>query len=113
MMHHPKEVLEHMARIGRQVIVAIPNFGYWKNRWYLMTKGRMPVTEELAYEWYETPNIHFCTIRDFITLAEEVGLVIDERYSLDSDGYQHRFRGKGRMANLFSEKGVFLLSARR
>src|SRR6201997_4324215 len=63
---HPRIVLEHMLRIGRRAVVSFPNFGHWRIRLLLLFGGRMPVTESLNYPWYETPNIHFCTIRDFV-----------------------------------------------
>ena len=62
---NPKQVLEHMLRIGRHAIVSFPNFGHWRIRLHLALYGRMPVTENLPYSWYDTPNIHLCTIRDF------------------------------------------------
>ncbi len=108
-MHRPKEVLEQSLRIGARVIVAIPNFGHIANRLYLLSKGRMPVTSHLSYQWYETPNIHFSTIRDFVILARELGCVIEKRRCL----YGARplpFPGAGCFtANLFGDVGVFLL----
>lgn len=109
MMQHPKEMLLHMARISERFIVSIPNFGYWRNRFQLMFGGRMPVTQHISYEWYETPNIHFSTIRDFIVLCEELGFVIEQRASVNFDGSVSRFRDYGRLANLFSPQGVFLI----
>lgn len=108
-MRRPKEVLEQSLRIGKRVIVSIPNFGHIANRLYLLTKGRMPVTSRLSYQWYETPNIHFSTIHDFVVLAQELGCVIEKRYCL----YGERslsFLGTGSFtANLFGDVGVFLL----
>jgi methionine biosynthesis protein MetW len=72
----PRAVLEQMARIGERLVVSIPNFGYWRVRLQFVLRGRMPVNKHLSYEWYDTPNIHFCTIRDFMVLAEEIGLEI-------------------------------------
>ena len=69
-LRNPREVLDHLVRIARHAIVSVPNFGHWKNRLYLTTRGRMPVTKALSYEWYDTPNIHFCTITDFVVLCE-------------------------------------------
>ena len=62
----PRVVLEHMLRIGRRAIVSFPNFGHWRIRYEVALRGRMPMTENLPHAWYETPNIHFCTIRDFV-----------------------------------------------
>ena len=70
---NPREVLFELVRIGRHAIVSFPNFGYWRIRWQLFARGRMPETEALAQAWYETPNIHLCTIRDFVILCRELG----------------------------------------
>jgi methionine biosynthesis protein MetW len=104
-MRNPKEVLANLVRIGRHVIVSVPNFGYWKNRLYLMFLGRMPVTKTLAWQWYDTPNIHFCTIHDFVRLCALMNIVIEKRVYADSP----RFPGKGAFANFFSAEGIFLL----
>ena len=74
---HPRKVLEQMLRVGRRAIVSFPNFGHWRVRAKLMFRGRMPVTENLPDAWYDTPNIHFCTIRDFDDLVREVGAVTE------------------------------------
>ncbi|TIO94456.1 MAG: methionine biosynthesis protein MetW, partial [Mesorhizobium sp.] len=67
---NPKLVLDELLRIGNRAIVSFPNFGHWRVRFSLLIKGRMPVTKDLPYSWYDTPNIHFCTIRDFVNLCE-------------------------------------------
>jgi methionine biosynthesis protein MetW len=82
----PRVVLEHMLRIGRRAIVSVPNFGHWRVRAQLAFSGRMPVTESLAHSWYDTPNIHFCTIADFVALARDVGATIDKSIVLAGDG---------------------------
>jgi methionine biosynthesis protein MetW len=109
-MKDPKVVLLDLVRIGKKAVVSVPNFGHWKNRLYLALKGRMPVTKTLSYEWYDTPNIHFCTITDFVALAEALGITIEARLVVDSRGHKVRFTGRGVAANLFGEQGVFLLS---
>jgi methionine biosynthesis protein MetW len=76
-MHRPAKVLQELVRIGRRAIVAFPNFGFWQVRTSLMFGGRMPVTDNLSASWYETENIHFCTIADFLALARELGLTIE------------------------------------
>lgn len=111
-MSDPRAVLEQLVRIGKKAIVSVPNFGHWKNRLYLMLLGRMPVTSTLSYQWYDTPNIHFCTIRDFVVLAEQLGITIEDRVVVDAAGHKTRFSGTGFRANLFGEQGVFLLSKR-
>ena len=107
---HPKDTLAEALRIGHKVIVSIPNFGHWRNRVYLITRGRMPVTKQLSYEWYNTPNIHFCTIKDFIVLCEDLGATIEQKYYLDSAGNATNFNGNRILANLFGEIGIFVLS---
>ncbi len=105
----PRKVLTEMARIGRQVVISVPNFGFWKNRLYLALKGKMPVTETLSYEWYETPNIHFCTLLDFKELCASMGLRVVRFYAITREGQVHHIKGRGGLANLLGEKGVFLL----
>lgn len=107
----PPSVLKELVRIGRQSIVSVPNFGHWKNRLYLAALGRMPVTKTLSYQWYDTPNIHFCTITDFVILAEQLRIAIEEKVMVDARGHRVRFSGRGHLANLFGEQGVFLLKS--
>jgi methionine biosynthesis protein MetW len=109
-MRDPRAVLLDLVRIGRKAVVSVPNFGHWKNRLYLALNGRMPVTKTLTYQWYDTPNIHFCTITDFVVLVESLGITIEDRIVVDSAGHRTSFTGRGAMANLFGEQGVFLLS---
>jgi methionine biosynthesis protein MetW len=106
---HPRRVLEHMLRIGRHAIVSFPNFGHWRIRTQLLLRGRMPVTENLAYAWYDTPNIHFCTIRDFVNLANDLGAGIERAVALNRYGYPLRINAPWWVWNLFGEQGVFLL----
>jgi methionine biosynthesis protein MetW len=75
-VHYPDRVLDEMLRIGRQGIVTFPNFGHWRCRLYLGTRGRMPVSRFMPYSWYDTPNIHFCTVRDFEALCYNKGIRI-------------------------------------
>ncbi len=86
-MTHPEKLLEEMLRVGREGIVTFPNMGHWKNRLYLTLKGRMPVSRTLPNAWYDTPNIHLCTIRDFEALCRERGIHILQRQVVD---YAHR-----------------------
>ena len=78
-VHYPDKILDEMLRIGRQCIVTFPNFGHWRCRWHLWQQGRMPVSEFMPYSWYNTPNIHFCTVNDFEALCEEKGIQIIAR----------------------------------
>jgi len=107
-MRAPRTVLEDLARIGKRAIVSFPNFGYWRVRLSLLWTGRMPVTESLGYQWWETPNIHFCTILDFVDLCRAMGIVIER--SLILDRYDRvRGSGFGARANLIGAQGVFQL----
>lgn len=109
----PKWVLEQMLRVGRHAIVSFPNFGFWRMRLDLLLNGRMPSTENLPYSWYDTPNIHFCTIRDFVALVEEVGARIDDATALNGYGQKVRFSLPWAVWNLLGEQAVFLLSRSR
>jgi methionine biosynthesis protein MetW len=111
-MRQPRVVMEHMLRIGRRAIVSFPNFGHWKIRLQLLTTGRMPVTKNLSYSWYETPNIHFCTINDFIALADEMGAVIEQASALDRFGRPVEMNLPRGLWNLFGEQAVFVLSGK-
>src|SRR6187431_1007632 len=86
----PRVVLEHLLRIGRRAIVSFPNFGHWRVRFELGMRGRMPMTENLPYSWYDTPNIHFCTIRDFVELCREVGAQMEKAVALNAGGQPMR-----------------------
>ncbi|QIB65533.1 methionine biosynthesis protein MetW [Kineobactrum salinum] len=107
-VHFPDKVLEEMLRIGRQGIVTFPNFGHWSCRLYLGSRGRMPVSRFMPYSWYDTPNIHFCTVRDFEALCEERGIRILAR---DMVGNTER---KPLLAsawpNLFAITAIYLIS---
>lgn len=111
-MRNPKDIVVELLRIGKRAIVSFPNFGHWRARIHLAVKGRMPVNKTLPYEWYDTPNIHFCTIRDFIVMCDELGVTIERSIALDSQGNIRRIRSGLFAANLFGEQGVFLLSKR-
>jgi methionine biosynthesis protein MetW len=110
----PRVVMEHLLRIGRRVAISLPNFGYWKIRLSLLTGGRMPRTRALDYSWWATPNIHLCTLADFVDLTRECGATIAEAHSLNDNGttsvmkpesLTHGYMGP----NLFAQGGVFLL----
>ncbi|MBX9633638.1 MAG: methionine biosynthesis protein MetW [Magnetospirillum sp.] len=108
--YEPKTVLTNMLRIGRRAIVSFPNFGHWRVRADLLLKGRMPVTDTLAYEWYDTPNIHFCTIRDFLVLCRDLGVRVDHGIAMNRDGDVLSFSAQGRRANLLAAQGLFVIS---
>jgi len=106
--HDPRHVLEQLVRIGRRAVVSFPNFGHWQSRLYLLCRGRMPVTDALPVSWYKTPNIHFCTIRDFSALCAEVGVTVERSLSLDADG-RAASQQSLRLANLLGQSALFLL----
>jgi methionine biosynthesis protein MetW len=108
----PRTVLEHMLRIGRRAIVSFPNFGHWRIRTHLALRGRMPVTETLAHAWYDTPNIHFCTIRDFVALVELVNARMEKAVALDQAGRPVRVNAPWWFWNIFGQQAVFLLRRR-
>ncbi len=105
----PKGVLSQLVRIARRAIVSFPNFGHWKLRWHLLTQGTMPVTPTLPAPWYATPNIHLCTIRDFIDFCAVEGIAIERAIAIDRLGQSSVIRSY-RHANLFGEQGLFQLS---
>ena len=107
--HQPRQVLEHLVRIGRHAIVSFPNFAHWRIRLSLLTRGRIPVTPVLAQPWYDTPNIHLCTILDFVALCEELGITIERSVTLDRAGQPYRLNPRGTLANLLAEQALFLL----
>ncbi len=108
--HNPKAVLEHLLRIGHKAIVSFPNFGHWRVRSDLMLHGRMPVNDYLPYSWYDTPNIHFCTVRDFVNLCDETNANIEKAHGLQANGERISFNAPWWFWNLFAEQAIFLLS---
>ena len=109
----PRHVLEQMLRIGTHAIVSFPNFGHWKIRLLLLFGGRMPQTNNLPDTWYDTPNIHFCTIKDFRDLCNTVGLRMEKAVALNAWGRPLRLIAPWWFWNLFGEQAVFLLSRKR
>jgi methionine biosynthesis protein MetW len=109
----PRKVLETLVRIGRQAIVSFPNFGFWRIRLHLLFCGRMPVSHLLTHPWYETPNIHLCTIRDFVAMCDEIGVRVERSVTLDRHGQPYSLDPRGSLANLLAEQGVFVLSENR
>ena len=106
----PRDVLGNMLRIGRRAIVSFPNFGHWRVRGSLMFGGRMPVTNALPHHWFDSPNIHSCTIKDFIQLCAELGIVIERSVALNHRGARRRIRSNVAFTNLAGEQAVFLLT---
>jgi methionine biosynthesis protein MetW len=108
--HRPRIVLEEILRIGQRAIVSFPNFGFWKMRLQLLVGGHMPRTENLPATWYDTPNIHFCTIKDFRDLCRVAGAKMERAVALTAYGRPLRFNAPWWFWNLFGEQAVFLLS---
>jgi methionine biosynthesis protein MetW len=105
----PRTVIEALVRIGRRAIVSFPNFGFWRVRLQLLINGRMPVSHCLTYPWYETPNIHLCTVRDFVALCDEIGVRVERSVTLDRHGQPYALDPRGSLANLLAEQGIFVL----
>ncbi len=109
-MRHPERLLKEMVSIGREAIVTFPNMGFWKNRLQFALGGHMPVTKTLPYGWYDTPNIHLCTIRDFEALCTELNLRILDKAMVDSAQQSRPLMRL--MPNLLAETAVYRLAAK-
>ncbi len=106
----PRDVLEQLLRIGKHVIVSFPNFGHWRVRSQIMFAGRMPVTENLSFSWYDTPNIHFCTIKDFRAMCDELDAKVERSVALNAQGQRLGVNIPDFMQNLLGQQAIFLLS---
>lgn len=106
---NPRRVLENLLRIGKRSIVSFPNFGFWRVRLSLMVNGTMPQTGLLPDPWWATRNIHFCTIRDFVALCEEMGVTVEKAIALDIWGKRIPLNAPWWFWNLLGEQAVFLL----
>jgi methionine biosynthesis protein MetW len=104
--HHPRQVLREMLRVGRRAIVAFPNFGHWRVRLSMLSSGRAPRTRLFPYAWFDSPNIHFLTVRDFEELAALEGFSLERRYCLAGRRRIQAF------PNLLAEVAVFLVSSK-
>ena len=109
-MKEPHTVLEQMLRIGDECIVTFPNFGHWKSRWYLMTKGKMPVSDLLPFEWFDTPNIHFCTFKDFEVLCQSMNIDVLHREVVAEPGLAQWL--KDWLPNVFGVTALYHLKKR-
>jgi methionine biosynthesis protein MetW len=108
--YSPRDVLKQLLRIGRRVVVSFPNFGHWRVRTQLLFGGKMPRTDNLPDSWYDTPNIHLCTIKDFVALCRDMGVKIERAVALNAYGSKLGVAMPVFMQNLFGEQAVFLLS---
>ena len=106
---NPELVINELLRVGKKAIVTIPNFGHWKVRLNLMIKGTMPVTKTLPNEWYNTPNIHMCTIKDFFKFSETINFKIFKSLALVNKNVSNINNSNLFTKNLFSELGIFLI----
>jgi len=106
---NPEKVISNLLRVGKKAIVTIPNFGYWKVRLELLIKGTMPVTKNLPYEWYNTPNLHMCTIKDFFNFCEKRNIKIFKSLALNGDKISEISFKNLKYKNLISELGIFLI----
>ncbi|GAB2528144.1 methionine biosynthesis protein MetW [Microbulbifer agarilyticus] len=107
-LRFPHLVVEEMLRVGRECIITFPNFGQWKARWHLAFSGRMPVSDLLPYEWYDTPNIHFCTFKDFEVLCREHNWKILHRQAVSESPVSGAL--KDFLPNLFGETAIYHLT---
>ena len=108
--YSPENVLKDLLRIGKSVIVSIPNFGYWKVRTSLLVFGSMPVTKTLPDTWYNTPNLHLCTIKDLFKFCLEKNINMDKVVGINKNKTSEIRKSNLELKNLFSELGIFLLS---
>ena len=105
----PEEVIQQLLRIGKKSIVTIPNFGHWKVRSHLLLKGTMPVTKNLPNEWYNTPNLHMCTIKDFVNFCDQRKIKLFSSLSLRNEKVSSINKKNLILQNLISELGIFLI----
>ena len=105
----PEKILTELTRIGKRVIVSIPNFGFWKVRLDLLVKGKMPITSKLNSTWFETENIHLCTISDFTDLCDQLNLKIKQTVTIASNKQRMFFGKPNKLANIFAEEAIFLI----
>jgi len=106
---NPELVINELLRVGEKAIVTIPNFGYWKVRLHLLLKGTMPVTEALPDQWYDTPNLHMCTIKDFVYFVKSRDIKIFKSLALNEKNTSLINNNNLGIKNLFSDLGIFLI----
>lgn len=107
--HRPREVLEDLVRIGQHAVVSFINFGHWRTRLSLLVHGRVPIRAESSFGWYDNPDIHLCTILDFVALCDNLGLTIEKGLSLSRDRNVRTIRSVDHLANLRGDQAIFLL----
>ena len=109
-MKNPKEIMAQMLRIADYAIISLPNFAYFKNRFYLLLKGEMPVRKTIPYQWYDTPNIHFCSIDDFENLCNKMGFLIEQKFYLNPQRKMPKYLQNRFFGNFFAEFAIFVIS---
>ena len=106
---NPEKVITELLRVGKKAIVTIPNFGYWKVRFHLLFKGTMPITKTLPDEWYNTPNLHMCTIKDFFHFVKSKDIKIFKSLALNNLNNSIINQNTLGVKNLFADLGIFLI----
>ena len=106
---NPEIVIKELLRVGKKAIVTIPNFGHWRVRLNLLTKGTMPVTKTLPNDWYNTPNLHMCTIKDFVKFSKTINFKIYKSLALTNKNVSNINNSNLSFKNLFAELGIFLI----
>ena len=106
---NPEIVIKELLRVGKKAIITIPNFGHWKVRLNLLIKGTMPITESLPNDWYNTPNIHMCTIKDFVKFSKIIDFKIFKSLALTNKNISNINNANLFYKNLFAELGIFLI----
>ena len=107
--YNPEKVIDELLRVANKAIVTIPNFGHWKVRIHLLLKGTMPVTETLPNEWYNTPNLHMCTIKDFFNFCSKKNIKLYKSIALHEQKTSNIDKINLNLKNLSSELGIFLI----
>ena len=107
--YNPEKVIDDLLHVANKAIVTIPNFGYWKVRLNLLFKGTMPVTKNLPNEWYDTPNLHMCTIKDFVNFCNKKNIKIDKSMCLTNEKISEITNRNMTYKNVFSQLGIFLI----
>jgi|TARA_B110000967_G_scaffold116316_1_gene119079 methionine biosynthesis protein MetW len=106
---NPEIVIQELLRVGKKAIVTVPNFGFWKVRLHLLIKGTMPITKNLPDEWYNTPNLHMCTIKDFYKFCNERDIILDKALALHNEKTSFINEANLNIKNLSAELGIFLI----
>ena len=106
---NPEIVIKELLRVGKKAVVTIPNFGHWRVRFNLLFKGTMPITNSLPNDWYNTPNIHMCTIKDFFKFSKKINFKIYKSLALTNKNVSNINSSNLFLKNLFGELGIFLI----